>query len=276
MDYDLAYANADFIPNAMAYPGRWAREAAETRAARKDLARLGLSYGESPREALDLFLPEGPPEGLVVFVHGGYWHLFDRSDWSGFARGALARGWAVALPSYTLAPGARIGTITRQIARAVARAADDVAGPVVLTGHSAGGHLVARMNCADVPLPAALAARLRRIVPISPLGDLRPLTRTGLNATLRLDPAEATAESPALATDRRGIETLVWVGAEERPAFLDQALGLAGAWPEARLHIAPGRHHFDVIDELTQPESPLVSALLAPPSALPSPPAPGR
>ncbi|MEJ1993209.1 MAG: alpha/beta hydrolase, partial [Maritimibacter sp.] len=50
--------------------------------------------------------------------------------------------------------------------------------------------------------------------------------------------------------------------AEERPVFLDQAIGLAEAWDEARLHVEPGRHHFDVIRPLMKPESGMVSALL--------------
>lgn len=265
MDHDRAYANADFIPGAMAYPGRWAAAATAYRAALGARARLAIAYGDDPREAYDLFLPEGVPEGLVVFVHGGYWHLFDRADWSGFAAGPVARGWAVAMPSYPLAPAARIRDITRAVAGAVRHAAGAVAGPLVLTGHSAGGHLVLRMGSADAALPEAVAARLRRIVAISPLADLRPLLRTRLNATLRLTPAEAAAESPLLVPCRPGIETLVWVGAEERPAFLDQARALAESWDGARLHIAPGRHHFDVIDPLAEPASALVDRLLARP-----------
>ena len=263
MDYDLAYANADFIPNAMAYPPRWANEAAAFRAARKDRARLGLVYGAAPRERMDIFLPDQAPRGLVVFVHGGYWRRFDRTDWSHFAAGPLAQGWAVAMPGYSLAPEVHIRDITRQVARAIAFAAGDVAGPIVLTGHSAGGHLAARMNCTDVALPDAVAARLARIVAISPVVDLRPLTRTQMNADLRLDTAESEAESPLLHSARRGIDTLAWVGAEERPAFLDQARWLAETWDEARLHIAPGRHHFDVIDPLAEPGSMLVAALTA-------------
>jgi acetyl esterase/lipase len=50
-----------------------------------------------------------------VFVHGGYWLRFGRGDWSHLAAGPVARGWAVALPSYTLAPAARIAAITAEI-----------------------------------------------------------------------------------------------------------------------------------------------------------------
>ena len=79
-----------------------------------------------------------------------------------------------------------------------------------------------------------MAARLIRVVPISPLADLRPLLRTAMNAELRLDPAEAAAESPALKRELRTVETAVLVGAEERPVFLDQARWLDEAWPDAR------------------------------------------
>ena len=174
MDYDRAYANGPFIPGAETFPPRWTQEAAAFRAALGQRARTAIPYGPKPRNALDLFLPEAAPLGLLVFVHGGYWLRFDRDLWSHLAAGAVARGWACAMPSYTLAPQARISAMTQEIARAVEVAAGLVAGPVVVTGHSAGGHLSARMGCADVTLSAAV----KRVVPISPLADLEPISLT--------------------------------------------------------------------------------------------------
>lgn len=263
MQNDLAYANADFIPGGAEYPDRWAEAARQFREVEAAVgrARLNQSYGEGDRQRFDLFLPAGRPEGLVVFVHGGFWHLFDRSSWSHLAAGPQARGWAVAVPSYTLAPEARVSQITQEIAAAVGAAAALVAGPIRLTGHSAGGHLVARMACRDVALEGAAADRLARIVPVSPLSDLSPLIETSMNAKLRLDRAEAEAESPVLHSDRRDVPVTVWVGAEERPAFLDQARWLAEAW-DVPQRIGPGRHHFDVIEELVEPDSPLTEVIL--------------
>ena len=262
MDLSDAYENAAYIPGGADYPPRWAAAAAKFREGLGDRARTGLVYGDGERQRYDLFLPKGTPAGLVVFVHGGYWRRFDRSGWSHLAAGPLARGWACAMPSYTLAPAARISAITAEVAQAVATAADEVAGPLVVTGHSAGGHLSARMRCRDVGLAEAVASRIARIVPISPLSDLRPLMRTAMNADLRLDAAEAAVESPVLKHDLLDVETLVWVGAEERPALLDQARWLADAWPRCALRIEPGRHHFDVIEGLERPDSPLTRALL--------------
>lgn len=260
MDLDAAYANAPFIPGAERHPPRWAAEAAAFRSALGQRARLGLRYGPGARQWFDLFLPEGATRGLLVFVHGGYWRAFGPRDWSAFAAGGLGRGLAVALPGYSLAPEARIAAITAEIARAVAAAAAEVAGPVLLAGHSAGGHLVARMACADVALP--VAGRIARVLPISPLADLRPLRGTAMNAELRLDAAEALAESPALRRPRPGLAVHVWVGGAERPAFLGQAQLLAAAWG-APLTIAPGRHHFDVIDALADPASAMMESLCA-------------
>ena len=268
-DWDDAYNNGGHIADAEVFPKLWAARAAsfaaERLAARR--AELDLPYGESRRERLDLFFPDGPVQGLVVFVHGGYWMLFDKSFWSHLAEGPVRRGWAVATPSYELAPSVRIRDITQAIARAIAYAARRVSGPIALTGHSAGGHLVARMACVDGPLAAEERARLARVAPISGLFDLRPLMRTRMNATLRLDEAEAVAESPALARPLPGVPVTAFVGADERPEFLRQSELIANIWTglgaAARCVRAPGRHHFDVIADLDDPDAPM-SAFIAP------------
>ncbi len=260
-DPDTAYSNGRFIPGAETYAPRWAAEAEAFRAALGPCARLGLAYGPGARQWLDLFLPEGAPKGLMVFIHGGYWMSFGPRDWSGFAQGALDRGWACAMPGYTIAPEGRIAAMTVEVGRAIARAAAEVAGPIAVTGHSAGGHLTARMFCENAPLPPEVAARLVSGVPISPLSDLRPLCATAMNATLKIDAAEALAESPALLPRRAGGRVTVWVGGAERPAFLDQARWLSDAWA-CPAHIAPRLHHFNVIDDLARPDSRLIETLL--------------
>ncbi|CUH40117.1 Alpha/beta hydrolase family protein [Jannaschia seosinensis] len=255
---DDAYANAAYIPGAEAWPDRWRQSAAAFRATAR--AELNIAYGDAPGAAYDLFRPEGRAHGLVVFVHGGYWRAFDRSDWSHLAAGAVARGWAVAVMGYPLAPSARIAEITAQVARGIDAAAARVAGPVRLTGHSAGGHLAARMVMPDAA--PACADRIEACLPLSPVADLRPLVAQSLNDDLRLTPEEAASESPALGTPRPDTRVSVHVGSDERPAFLWQARGLSQAWA-APLHVAAGRHHFDVIDALADSDSAMVDDLLA-------------
>lgn len=260
MRFDEAFANARYIAGGADYPARWAAEAEAFRTALGERARLGLSYGPGARHVFDLFLPQGEAEGLVVFLHGGFWLAFGPRDFSHLAQGPVARGWACALPAYTLAPEGDIPAMVSEVRQAVEAAAELVGGPVAVTGHSAGGHLAARLACADQP-PSAALARTRKVVPISPLSDLLPLIETSMNGELRLTGAVARAESPALLPRRRGVAVHVWVGGAERPRFLDQARRLGNAW-SCPVTVEPGRHHFDVIDGLAQPDSPLMAALL--------------
>ncbi len=257
MDYDRVYANADFIEGASTFPAKWQREAAQFREGLGARAQLGLRYGPQDRNQFDLFMPDHTPRGVMVFIHGGYWLAFDRSDWSHLAAGALARGWACMMPSYTLAPQARIAQITTEIAAAIC--AVEIGGPIVVTGQSAGGHLAARMANAD--RSEMVQKRVLRTVPISPLADLAPLLPTAMNTDLRLTDAECASESPAHIPKRTSCEAHVWVGASERPAFLWQARTLSEEW-SAPWTAAPAKHHFNVIDDLCNPKSALMDACL--------------
>lgn len=263
-DWDDAYANRAHVPEAEAIFAGWKRDAPAFRDRVADRAEFDIAYGDGPRHRLDLFRPEGPAQGLAVFVHGGYWMAFDKSAWSHLAEGALDAGWAVAMPSYTLAPEARLSEITREIGRAVTHAARLVEGPIRLAGHSAGGHLVSRMVCDGTPLAQDVRERIAHVLSISGVHDLRPLRATAMNETLRIDGAEARAESPALRDPAPGTRLTAWVGTDERPEFLRQNDLLASAWSlpgiRTRSHHDPGRHHFDVIAGLADRLSPITRA----------------
>ena len=261
MDYDDAYANAAYIPDADGFISRWTQDAEEFRDALNAQGRcdLNVSYGPTERQVFDVFHPEKACKGTLVFVHGGYWLRFDKSYWSHFAQGALDMGWRVVMPSYDLCPDVGISEITKQIATAVEKVARDFDGPIALTGHSAGGHLVARMGCHDVLSEASLN-RISHIAPISPVSDLRPLMHTAMNESFKLTHATACSESPALLPAM--IKSVsVWVGADERPVFLDQAKWLGDSW-ECDVQVLGGYHHFDVIDPLKSAGSEMVKKML--------------
>ncbi|MDB5556551.1 MAG: alpha/beta hydrolase fold protein [Rhizobium sp.] len=268
INWDDAYTNSDNIPGGDRWPDAWVAPAKDFRDTLSGLgrAKLGVVYGAKPRNRLDLFMPEGTPKGLVVFVHGGYWMALDNSYWSHLARGAVEHGYAVAMPSYTLCPDVRIGDIVGEVGAAIGKAAKLVEGPIMLTGHSAGGHLVSRMVSQTTPLAPALRARVRHVVSISGVHDLRPLMNTDMNETLRIDEAEAVAESPALLRPMDGARITCWVGGSERAEFLRQNALLANIWTglgaTTSAVVEPDRHHFNVIDGLADPAHPLTRTLL--------------
>lgn len=271
VDWDAAYANAAYIRDGDSYPGRWAAAAERfrTEASARHGAECDIGYGAGEeRQRFDLFRPAGPPRGLLVFIHGGYWLAFDKSTWSHLAAGPLAAGWAVAIPSYRLCPDVDLPAILQDAAAAVAAAAARVpSGPVHLVGHSAGGQLVCRLLCEDSPLDPSVAARLGRVVSIAGLHDLRPLLRTAMAPKLHLDKAVALAESPLFGQPRPGVPLIAWVGRDERPEFRRQAALLASAWlgcgARTALVEAADRHHFSVIGDLGDPDSALTAAACA-------------
>ena len=257
-DWDDAYANRDHIENAESFIDNWQVDAENFRhkcSGETGAVEFDVAYGENSRERLDIFFPVANPKGLFVFVHGGYWMAFDKSYWSHLARKALDEGWVVAIPSYRLCPDVKIDDITRQIGKAVELVAQKVEGPIILAGHSAGGHLVSRLGCQNTVLGTRVIARILRIISISGVHDLRPLLRLQLNETLGLDEAQAKAESPALLLPIEGIEIDCVVGGDERPEFIRQNVLLANIWiglgARTREIIVEGKHHFNIIEELS-------------------------
>lgn len=225
-------------------------------------AHLDQAYGDRPRQRFDLFLPDASPTSLAVFIHGGYWRSFDKSFWSHLAAGPLARGAAVAIPSYTLCPEARIRDIAKEIGQFLKKITTDFPLPLHLSGHSAGGHLATTSDALD----RRLGDRVQKVVSISGVHDLRPLLKTAMNQDLRLDADEARAESPALQDPPPNIDLTCWVGADELPSFRQQNRLLADIWGGLGVRTeaveAEGKHHFSVVEDLANPESDLVRTLM--------------
>ncbi|TGU89998.1 alpha/beta hydrolase [Mesorhizobium sp. M00.F.Ca.ET.151.01.1.1] len=268
-NWDNAYANGANIAGSDRWPAAWAEPAQAFRDAlsAQGRARIDIAYGDRPRNRFDLFLPKAAPRGLVVFIHGGYWMETDKSLWSHLAGGAVDSGFAVAMPSYTQCPDIRIAGIVTEIGTAISRAAAMVDGPLILTGHSAGGHLASRMVTVTTPLAAGIARRIRHVVSISGLHDLRPLMRTDMNATLKIDEHEAQMESPALLRPLDGVRITCWAGGGERSEFLRQNALLANIWTGlgaiTNAVVEPDRHHYDVVDGLADPAHALTRTLIS-------------
>ncbi|MFJ1978719.1 alpha/beta hydrolase [Streptomyces albogriseolus] len=163
------------------------------------------AYGDDPDHVIDFYAPRGGsgPAPVVVVLHGGAWRTpYDRRHVSPFAAFLAHRGFAVASVEY------RRGATRADGGDAVAGrwpdTFDDVAAAldalpglirellpagdprrIVLTGHSAGGHLAlwaAARHLLPVGSPwrTDAPAPLRGVVALAPIADLEVADKLGV------------------------------------------------------------------------------------------------
>jgi len=248
---------------------RWARDAELYRAEtlKRDRAELGLSYGDTPRQFIDLFLPEaGEKAPLALYVHGGYWRAFDPSTSSHMACGLNERGIAVAVAGYDLCPIVTIADIIEQIRRACIFLWQRFGRRMLVYGHSAGGQLAAAMVATDwqALYPKAPADLVPAGYAISGVFDLTPLVGLAMNQDLRLTADEARRISPLFWPLPAGRAFDAVVGDLETNEFKRQSRTMADAWRQTGADTRYAEfsgHHFNVIDALTDPQSAMVARI---------------
>lgn len=257
IDYETEYNNRARVPENPQIMAGWARDAAAYRTARPD-ARIGLSYGPSARQTLDIFPAPGAGEDapLALFVHGGWWRALDPSSFSHMAAGLNARGVSVAVAGYDLCPQVTIAQIIDQIRAACLLLWRTYKKRFVVYGHSAGGHLSACMTATNWTTldPAVPADLVPAGYAISGVFDLVPLTKTSMNADFRMTEASARTISPINWPVPRGHTLDAVVGALESNEFLRQSQAIVEAWSaNAHTHYAalPNHNHFTVLAPFT-------------------------
>jgi arylformamidase len=272
LDLEAEYNNRARVPDFARIVEGWLADAAEYRqqAAFERRAELSIEYGPSPRQTIDLFWPDKLRRDvpLTVFLHGGYWQSRDPSDFSHVAKGANARGLAVALVGYDLCPDVTVSTIVDQVRAAILFLHRRHGRRMTVFGHSAGGHLTACMVATNwrTLAPNVPADLVPTGLAISGLFELQPLLKTSVNGKLGLDPAEARHLSPAFWPVLPGRKLEAWVGGQESPEYLRQSRSVVANWTGAgnvaSYHDVPDANHFTVIAPLSEPKSPMVDHLV--------------
>jgi arylformamidase len=262
VDYEVEYNNRARVPENPSIMAGWVRDAAAYRA---QFPPRSVPYGPGARNSIDFF--PGENEGpIVVFIHGGYWQSFDGSSFSHLAGGLNAHGVSVAIPSYNLCPGVTVDDIVQEM-RAASRELARLGRSLVISGHSAGGHLAACMLATDWPhIDASLPQDLVvAAYAISGLFDLGPLVETSINMALHLDSATAKAVSPLFwnAPVRGSLDAVV--GENESAEYFRQSRTVVNRWGAAgiatRFGTVPDANHFTAIAPLADPSSPMVLRL---------------
>jgi arylformamidase len=211
---------------------------------------------------VDLFRA-GSGSRLLVFIHGGYWRALAKEEFSWLGPPYVRAGCSVAVVGYRLCPEVSVGEIVEDCQAGVAAVASALRRPgvplaVVLSGHSAGGHLAAMLLTQPASALGLMRGELRSALSISGLMDLAPLMDCTVNQDLRLDADGARRWSPIHLARAVPTPLLSAVGGDESPAFLRQARCILEAWPDRTEYLAlAGANHFTAVDHLADSGGPL-------------------
>ena len=273
---DTAYWESQYNNRAAVadHPQILARWAADSETARAQLrCYLDVPYGTHAMEKMDIFPAQGRSRALFMFIHGGYWRINDKKDYSFLAAELVKRGVTVAVPNYALCPAVKIEDIVRQILQACAwlwRNGGNFGAPygnLYVSGHSAGGHLTAMTMAALFP---AFAPDLPKKVvsgglAISGVYDLRDVPNVpSINNDVRLKPAEAWKVSPMAYQPATDAPLYLAAGGKELPPFVDQNRAFGKQWQKvlAQDIPCPGDNHFSILGKLADPSSALFHGAL--------------
>lgn len=268
------YSARDAVPEHLQIFQFWQQQSEAYRAVAN--AVFDLSYGESERQKLDLFLPltAFKPAPLFIFMHGGYWQAMSKDLFSFIAKELNKHGIAVAILNYDLCPTVTLDEITSQIRQAICwlgHHADEYSinkQQLHLCGHSAGGHLTAAMMATDWQTiePEFDSSVIRSGLSISGVFELEPLIYTGINQALGLELESARRNSPALASPTLNLPLTLLVGGNESAEFHRQSQQLAKEWGSqgvlTQYESLPGLNHFTMINEFALDNSPLLKHAL--------------
>lgn len=101
---------------------------------------------------LDVFTPRKTSEEklpVLIYMYGGNWNSGNKEIYGFFGRNFAKKDVITVIPDYTLSPEASYDEMTQQTAQAIQWTKEHIADyngdpkRIYLTGHSAGGHLVA-------------------------------------------------------------------------------------------------------------------------------------
>lgn len=229
---------------------------------------LNVAYGNHSLQALDVFPSEVPNSPILVFIHGGYWRALDKSSYSFVAEPFIKQNYSVFVINYRLIPQVSLPELVKDVESAIAwiqtQAHQYNGNPdqIILSGHSAGGHLTLMIYL----LNPSLRYQIKAICSISGLFDLKPIQASYLNDILQFDESTVKTYSP-IHYDLSIIQCplLLSVGLGETPLFIKQSQGLYEQNRNNQLINYLGikdLNHYQIIHELGRKGSELVEFIL--------------
>ncbi len=234
--------------------------------------RYDQRYGPGPRQVADLFPARQPGSPIVLFFHGGFWRALSKDYVRHVAEPLTGHGVAAVLPNYDLCPNVPLATVVDQARQALlwtrsqAAALNGDPDHIYIAGNSAGAHLAAMMLAEDWTRHGLRHSPIVGALLVTGIYDLNAVLRIQVNEDTRLSQADVRTLSPQFLPVSNLVETVVAVGGDEPPLWIEQSerfhdkLTKAGA--KSELMVLPGLNHFSITASLGDAHAPLTQAML--------------
>jgi arylformamidase len=263
---DRQYNNRLQVPEWSTHLQRWADTSRE--AEKKYSPVKNIAYGEGSLETLDIFPSSQPDSKVLVFIHGGYWHKLDKSDFQFVGEGFHSYNITIVNINYPLAPSASMDQIVNSCRMAlqwvVKNIRDHNGDPtqLYLCGYSAGGHLVTMMMTNDFTFAdwVPLTQNVRAVCSLSGLFNLEPIRLSEINEVLHLDGEIVLFNSPIYLKPVLNCPLLLVFGGNESDEFKTQSSDLFEKWKgqtPVELIAMEEINHYSIIEEAARAGTPL-------------------
>ena len=268
---DTQYNNRLHVPEYADYLNRWKLLSGQTQ--QKLPVIKDIPYGKLQREKLDIYPSLQHQSKTLIFIHGGYWQMLDKSMFHFIANGFHSYGVTTVLLTYPLAPEVSIDQIVLSCRKAIKwlyrnfSAFNGDPHQMYVAGHSAGGHLAAMLMATDWELfdPGLSANVLKGICAVSGLFNLVPIHLSYINKVLKMDMETAKCNSPVRLEPSNACPLIVAVGEAETAEFKDQSKELYTCWKNKGIDNeflqVPRQNHYSIAESIIDPQSSLHQAL---------------
>ena len=269
-ELEYQYNPRESVPE---YPQLAKKRAEQARRVRRSAKSwLGVPYGSSPREKLDIYPADHPGGPVLVYIHGGYWRSGSKEDNCNFVPVFTERGASVVLVEYDLCLTVTVSDIVRQTRSAIAWVYRNILrysgnpAKIYVSGHSAGGHLTAMALAHDWPSEGLPRDLIKGAVATSGVYDLDVVMRISVQEQVKLTPELAKENSPFHHPPLPVSPVIVAVGGAEPKGWQQMSEDFSKLCKERGLDceylIIPGANHYTMSEHLADADSPLAQAML--------------
>ena len=235
--------------------------------------KKNINYGNSDLQKLDVYYDSNNNHlPIHIFIHGGYWRALDKSYHTHMAIPFVEKKICFFNINYDLCPNVKLTEIKKQIIKAIvwiynnANKFNADNNNIVLSGHSAGAHLVSLMLNVDWKKYGLSKNYIKGVALISGIYDTEIVTNLSINKEIGLSHKEAIKNNPFKHKPLLKVPTIISYGENEPSLWIEQSYKymnyLNSYGYDCKKIVCKNDNHFSLIDTLADNTKSIVKEII--------------